>query len=134
MSLEASLERRKQSQAPVTGNGNGVVSSSAPSFSTHRLRLQPKEDHKSETYEDLQLEFSPLLFSMLERHLPPSMLNVARDLKLQYMRDILLRYAPEGERNRVQRHREYRQKIISNYQVNASLAKYVFELDTLRLV
>ncbi|XP_023550033.1 uncharacterized PKHD-type hydroxylase At1g22950-like [Cucurbita pepo subsp. pepo] len=116
MSLEASLERRKQPQAPGTGNGNGVVSPSAHSFSTHRLRLQPKEDHKSESYEDLQLEFSPLLFSMLERHLPPSMLNMARDLKLQYMRDILLRYAPEGERNRIQRHREYRQKIISNYQ------------------
>lgn len=99
--MEASLERRKQPQAPGTGNGNGVVSPSAQPFSTHRLRLQPKEDHKSESYEDLQLEFSPLLFSMLERHLPPSMLNVARDLKLQYMRDILLRYAPEGERNRV---------------------------------
>ncbi|XP_022152312.1 uncharacterized PKHD-type hydroxylase At1g22950-like [Momordica charantia] len=116
MSLEASLERRKQPQAHGTGNGNGVVSPGVQSFTTNRLRLQPKEDHKPDTYEDLQLEFSPLLFSMLERHLPPTMLNVARDLKLQYMRDILLRYAPEGERNRVQRHREYRQKIISNYQ------------------
>lgn len=101
MSLEASLERRKQSQVPGTGNGNGIVTPNVQSFLTHRLRLQPKEDHKSESYEDLQLEFSPLLFSMLERHLPPSMLNVTRDLKLQYMRDILLRYAPEGERNRV---------------------------------
>lgn len=101
MSLEASLERRKQPQAPGTGNGNGVVSPTPQSLSTHRLRLQPKEDHKSESYEDLQLEFSPVLFSMLERHLPPNMLNVAREVKLQYMRDILLRYAPEGERNRV---------------------------------
>ncbi|GKU90250.1 hypothetical protein SLEP1_g4260 [Rubroshorea leprosula] len=32
------------------------------------------------------------------------------------MCDILLRYSPEGERNRVQRHQEYRQKIIANYQ------------------
>ncbi|KAL1553622.1 hypothetical protein AAHA92_14275 [Salvia divinorum] len=40
----------------------------------------------------------------------------ARDVKLNYMREILLRYYPENERIRLQKHREYRQKIISNYQ------------------
>lgn len=81
-----------------TGNGNGVVV--AP-HSSHRLRLNPSSDHKPDCYEDLQLDFSPLLFSSLERHLPPSVLSEGRDVKVQYMREILLRYSPEGERTRV---------------------------------
>ncbi|GMP83521.1 hypothetical protein CsSME_00037404 [Camellia sinensis var. sinensis] len=122
MSLDGAVERRKESQTGTgTGtvnnrNGNGVVSSTVPSYSTHRLRLNPNTDHKPDSYEDLQLEFSPLLFSSLERYLPPTLLNVSREAKVHYMRDILLRYSPEGERTRIQKHREYRQKIISNYQ------------------
>ncbi|XP_028099129.1 uncharacterized PKHD-type hydroxylase At1g22950-like isoform X1 [Camellia sinensis] len=122
MSLDGAVERRKESQTgtgtgPVNNrNGNGVVSSTVPSYSTHRLRLNPNTDHKPDSYEDLQLEFSPLLFSSLERYLPPTLLNVSREAKVHYMRDILLRYSPEGERTRIQKHREYRQKIISNYQ------------------
>ncbi|XP_050374944.1 2-oxoglutarate and iron-dependent oxygenase domain-containing protein CP2-like isoform X1 [Argentina anserina] len=95
---------------PQTANGNGVVSKT-------KLRLKPEKEHKSESYHDLQqLEFSPLLFSSLEHYLPPNMLNVPRELKLRYMRDILLRYTTEGERARIQRHREYRERITSNYQ------------------
>lgn len=120
MSLDGAVERSKPNHSVTgagNGNGNGVVSSaSIPSYSTHRLRLNPNTDHKPDSYEDLQLEFSPLLFSSLERYLPPSLLNVSRESKVQYMREILLRYSPEGERTRVQKHREYRQKIISNYQ------------------
>lgn len=70
-----------------------------------RLRLKPEKEHKSDSYQDLQqLEFSPLLFSSLEHYLPPNMLNVPRDLKLQYMRNILLRYSTEGERTRVRKY------------------------------
>ncbi|KAA8532628.1 hypothetical protein F0562_032556 [Nyssa sinensis] len=119
MSIDAALERRKETQTGPgagNGNGNGVVAPSLPSYSTHRLRLNPNTDHKPDSYEDLPLDFTPLLFSSLEKYLPPSLLNVSRDAKVQYMREILLRYSPEGERTRVQRHREYRQKIISNYQ------------------
>ncbi|KAL6982424.1 2-oxoglutarate and iron-dependent oxygenase domain-containing protein cp2 [Sarracenia purpurea var. burkii] len=121
MSLDGAVERRKETQTGTgtgAGNGsrNGVVSPAVPSYSTHRLRLNPNTDHKPDSYEDLQLEFSSLLFSSLERYLPPSLLNVSREAKVQYMREILLRYSPEGERTRVQKHREYRQKIISNYQ------------------
>ncbi|GMP83522.1 hypothetical protein CsSME_00037404 [Camellia sinensis var. sinensis] len=107
MSLDGAVERRKESQTGTgTGtvnnrNGNGVVSSTVPSYSTHRLRLNPNTDHKPDSYEDLQLEFSPLLFSSLERYLPPTLLNVSREAKVHYMRDILLRYSPEGERTRV---------------------------------
>ncbi|TQD91372.1 hypothetical protein C1H46_023051 [Malus baccata] len=43
-----------------------------------------------------------LLFSSLERYLPHTLLNASRDLKLQYIRDILLWYSPENERTRVQ--------------------------------
>ncbi|PQM34320.1 putative PKHD-type hydroxylase [Prunus yedoensis var. nudiflora] len=117
MSIDGSAERRKQppqTQRPSTGNGNCGISSMSLA---NRLRLNPNKEHKPDRYDDLhQLEFSPLLFSSLERYLPPTMLNGSRDLKLQYMRDILLRYSSESERTRVQRHREYRQKIISHYQ------------------
>jgi len=65
------------------------------------LCISPKRDHKSENYEDLQLEFNPLVFSSLEQYLPPHMLNLSREVKVQYMRNILLRYLPESERIRV---------------------------------
>lgn len=113
----AAVDRRKESPQSQAGAGNnGIANGIVPSYSTHRLRLNPNADHKPDSYEDLQLEFSPLLYSSLERYLPPSLLTVPRDTKFQYMREILLRYSPEGERTRVQKHREYRQKIISNYQ------------------
>ncbi|KAI8539012.1 hypothetical protein RHMOL_Rhmol09G0147800 [Rhododendron molle] len=128
MSLDGALDRRKDTHSATltgagNGNGNGALTTAIPSYSTHRLRLNPNTDHKPDSYEDLQLEFSPLLFSSLERYLPPTLLNVSRESKVQYMREILLRYSPEGERTRVQKHREYRQKIISNYQVSLSHAE-----------
>ncbi|XP_052199087.1 2-oxoglutarate and iron-dependent oxygenase domain-containing protein CP2-like [Diospyros lotus] len=115
MSLDGAIDR---GTGAGNGTANGVLSPVLPSYSTHRLRLNPNTDHKPANYEDLQaqLEFSPLLFSSLERYLPPSLLERPRETKVNYMREILLRYSPEGERTRVQRHREYRQKIISNYQ------------------
>ncbi|KAG8639151.1 hypothetical protein MANES_14G108800v8 [Manihot esculenta] len=88
-----SLDAHKKS----SGNGNGVVMSTQVA---HRLRLNPITDHKPDSYEDLQSDFSPLLFSSLERYLPPSMLNMSREAKIQFMRDILVRYSPEGERTR----------------------------------
>ncbi|GKV47294.1 hypothetical protein SLEP1_g54207 [Rubroshorea leprosula] len=115
MSLDAARkEPQQQAQATTGHNRNGV--SVLPNVAMHRLRLNPNTEHKPDSYDDLQLDFSPLFFSSLEPYLPPYMLAVSRDAKLKYMRDILLRYSPEGERNRVQRHREYRQKIITNYQ------------------
>lgn len=96
---------------PVNGNGVGITASS-----DHRLKLNPNTEHKPDSYDDLPLEFSPLLFSCLERYLPPAILSSPRDAKAQYMREILLKYSPEGERIRVQKHKEYRQKIITNYQ------------------
>lgn len=110
MSMDGAVDRRNESAQGGTGgagngNGNGVVLASLPSYSNnHRIRLNPNLDHKPDSYEDLQLDFSPLLFSSLERYLPPSLLNVNRDTKVQYMRGILLRYAPEGERTRVSIH------------------------------
>ncbi|GLU04685.1 hypothetical protein SLE2022_218210 [Rubroshorea leprosula] len=115
MSLDAARKApQQQPQASAGHNRNRVAF--LPGTGMHRLRLNPNTEHKPESYEDMQLDFSPLFFSSLESYLPPSMLALSRDAKLQYMCDILLRYSPEGERNRVQRHQEYRQKIIANYQ------------------
>ncbi|KAL3654447.1 2-oxoglutarate and iron-dependent oxygenase domain-containing protein cp2 [Castilleja foliolosa] len=108
---------------PVHANGNvngsgqhNGLSASLPTYLTHRLRLNPNSDHQPDNYEDLQLDFSPTVFSSLEKYLPPNLIVQTRDVKVNYMRDILLRYYPESERIRFQKHREYRQKIISNYQ------------------
>lgn len=96
MSTDASVERRAEPESR-NGDGNNVV---APS-SIHTLQLNPNADHEPDSYEDLQLEFSPFLFSSLEKYLPPFMLNARRDTKVQFMRNILLRYSDETERNRV---------------------------------
>lgn len=115
---------RREGPSPVPGGGNDDVTGDASQPATvaqvvaasQRLRLNPNKDHKPDSYEDLQLDFSPSIFSSLEPYLPPVMLGVPRDDKVKFMREILHKYLPIGERNRVQKHREYRQKIISNYQ------------------
>ncbi|KAI4369023.1 hypothetical protein MLD38_017516 [Melastoma candidum] len=104
-----------ESAAAVVGNGTVVIPS--PSKASHRLRLNPSSDHDPESYDDLQnqVEFSPMLLSSLEKYLPPQLLSLPRDSKANYMRDILLRYSPEGERTRVLKHRDYRQRILASY-------------------
>ncbi|XP_021752046.1 uncharacterized PKHD-type hydroxylase At1g22950-like isoform X2 [Chenopodium quinoa] len=116
MSVDGAFDRRKDQSPAITAvngniNGNGVTLSSAPTFC---LSLNPNKEHKPDNYDDLALEYDPMLFTCLERYLPPSLLSSSRDSKLHFMRDILLKYSPEGER--IRKHREYRQKIISNYQ------------------
>lgn len=107
MSLDKAVERGNESSAPMSTavaavtNGNGNGTGAAPSNASYRLRLNPNQDHKAENYDDLGMEFTPLLFSSLERYLPPNLLNASRDTKYKYMRDILRRYSTEGERTRV---------------------------------
>ncbi|XP_028805461.1 uncharacterized PKHD-type hydroxylase At1g22950 isoform X1 [Neltuma alba] len=125
MSLHGGPTDRREAASPAAGNavsggGNGVITSDssrpATIVSSQRLRLNPNKDHKPDIYEGLQLEFSPSIFSSLESYMPPSMLSVPREDKANFMREILLKYLPPGEQNRAQKHRDYRQKIISNYQ------------------
>ncbi|KAJ7975173.1 2-oxoglutarate (2OG) and Fe(II)-dependent oxygenase superfamily protein [Quillaja saponaria] len=125
MSLQGGSGDRGEVASPTTGNavsagGNGVMSGESirpvTVLSSQRLRLNPNKEHKPDNYEDLQLDFSPSIFSSLEKYLPPNLLGVPREDKVKFMREILLKYLPQGERNRAQKHREYRQKIISNYQ------------------
>uniref|UniRef100_A0A1D1YS44 Putative PKHD-type hydroxylase At1g22950 n=1 Tax=Anthurium amnicola TaxID=1678845 RepID=A0A1D1YS44_9ARAE len=103
-------QHHQQQAGNDSGNGNGVAAPLAgaggrPSaYGDRRLRLNPNKDHKPERYDDVQTEFDPCIFSSLERHLPPSMLEVPRDAKVQFMKEILSRYLPDGERTRV-RHR-----------------------------
>uniref|UniRef100_A0A6M2EIY1 Fe2OG dioxygenase domain-containing protein n=1 Tax=Populus davidiana TaxID=266767 RepID=A0A6M2EIY1_9ROSI len=109
----------RRESPPVTGGGNGVVEPEKKPASvivpSQRLRLHANKDHMPESYEDLQLDFCPSIFSSLEKYLPPNMLHDSREEKVKFMRDILLKYLPHGERTRAQKHREYRQKIISHY-------------------
>ncbi|KAJ6881818.1 2-oxoglutarate and iron-dependent oxygenase domain-containing protein CP2-like isoform X1 [Populus alba x Populus x berolinensis] len=117
---------------PVTGGGNGVVLQDKKTASvmvpSQRLRLHPNKDHMPESYEDLQLDFSPSVFRSLEKYLPPNMLSDSRENKVKFMRDILLKYLPHGERTRAQKHREYRQRIISHYK-SIHLLKVVKERE-----
>ena len=106
MSLPAD---RREGPSPVPGGGNDVATGDAGRQATvaqvvaasQRLRLNPNKDHKPESYADLQLDFSPSIFSSLEPYLPPIMLGVPRDDKVKFMREILHKYLPIGERNRV---------------------------------
>ncbi|XP_057446978.1 2-oxoglutarate and iron-dependent oxygenase domain-containing protein CP2 isoform X1 [Lotus japonicus] len=99
-------------------DGNGTVP--PPGFTTapssQRLRLNPNKEHKPDGYEDLELDFSPSIFSSLEMYLPPNMLAVPRDDKAKFMHEILLKYLPLAERTRGQKQKEYRHQILSNYQ------------------
>lgn len=99
MSVDGGSVDRREGHAP--GGTNGFVSGVAAAASNQRLRLNPSKDHKPESYEDLQLDFSPSIFSSLERYLPTNLLTVPRDDKVKFMREILLKYFPHGERNRV---------------------------------
>ncbi|KAJ6970070.1 PKHD-type hydroxylase [Populus alba x Populus x berolinensis] len=95
----------RRESPPVTGGGNGVVEPEkkpAPVIvPSQRLRLHANKDHMPESYEDLQLDFCPSIFSSLEKYLPPNMLHDSREEKVKFMRDILLKYLPHGERTRV---------------------------------
>lgn len=89
-------------ETPIpVGNGiaNGFIP--VPTNSSYRLRLNPNQEHQPENYADLESEFTPMLFSSLERYLPPNLLNASREMKHRYMREILRRYSTDGERNRV---------------------------------
>ncbi|KAL6608008.1 hypothetical protein ACP70R_041071 [Stipagrostis hirtigluma subsp. patula] len=125
MALDGPVERRDEVQQATMGNGNGVAppplrpagrpSPTAAAYSERRLRLNPNTEHKPQDYSDVHGEYAPAIYSALERHLPPSLLDADRDVKLHFMRDILARYWPHGERNKVQRHKEYRQRILHLY-------------------
>lgn len=78
------------------GNGNGVEL-----LSTQRMKPFENKEHNPESYEDMQLGYSPRIFSSLERYLPPNMLNLHRDRWVHFLGDILTRYSHQGERARV---------------------------------
>jgi len=90
-----------QQPRPSGGHTAGRVGNLNSDRLCDKLCVSPKRDHKSENYEDLQLEFNPHVFGSLEQYLPPHLLNLSREVKLRYMRNILLRYFPENDRNRV---------------------------------
>nr|XP_025676306.1 uncharacterized PKHD-type hydroxylase At1g22950 isoform X2 [Arachis hypogaea] len=123
------LEQHPRVSTNIIGNGH-VAGPQNQRLSltpcSTRLHSDPKQDHKPDNYEDLQLGFDPRVFSSLEQYMPPDMLNKPRDVKAQYMSSILMRYSSEGDRVRIQKHKEYRQKIMSTYQ---PLYKEIYTMD-----
>lgn len=99
---ENSIMSQNQNNVPQQPLPSGAhVTARVVNLNSDRLCISPKRDHKSENYEDLQMEFNPHVFSSLEQYLPPHVLNLSREVKVRYMRNILLRYFPENDRNRV---------------------------------
>ncbi|XP_047340762.1 2-oxoglutarate and iron-dependent oxygenase domain-containing protein CP2-like [Impatiens glandulifera] len=102
---------RNQTQAGPSISGSEEL----PSYSTHPLCLSPNTDHTPDNYEDLNLEFSPLIFSAMERHLHPDLLNATREFKVQYISNILKRYKPDDSPAAVS-FRDYHLNIQSQYE------------------
>ena len=99
----ASLATRNASPGggnAVPGGANGGAAEKVAAWS-QRLRVNPIRDHVPESYEDLELDFSPSIFSSLEKHLPTNMLKAPRDDKVKYIGDILLDYLSPAARVRV---------------------------------
>ncbi|CAM8938281.1 unnamed protein product [Rhodiola kirilowii] len=111
MSTEVSAEQRRRSQPGQVSN----VVRAAPLYSTHRLRLNPNENHMPQSYQGFEQDFSPELFSKMEKHLPPHMLSVPRESKFKFMKDIVDRYLSSSERKRISELERYRDKIMSHY-------------------
>ncbi|PIA33454.1 hypothetical protein AQUCO_04100111v1 [Aquilegia coerulea] len=117
MSVDSSVDRRDESQSTGNGNGNGVVTATnRTTYLSQRLRLNRNEAHQPENYDDLELEFNPALYGKMEQYLPPNLLTATRFHKLEYMKVVLDRYLTDHDRVRIQKHKEYRQYIISSYQ------------------
>ncbi|CAN8269121.1 unnamed protein product [Cochlearia groenlandica] len=93
-----------------------AMKSTGAIVSCQRLRLNPNNEHRPDSYDDLKLDFPNPIYSSLEKYLPRNLLASTREDKVKFMTEIMLRHLPHGERSRAQRHRDYRQKIISNYQ------------------
>lgn len=107
MSLPGSSTGRRKAASPAVvdanqGGKNGAEAGDPGNGKQKaRLRLNPDEKHEPETYENLELDFLPSVFSSMERHLPQHLLHAPRDDKIKYMRDILHDYDPPALRNRV---------------------------------
>ncbi|CAL9218150.1 unnamed protein product [Arabidopsis halleri] len=81
-----------------------------------RLNLYPNNNHISDSYDDLELEFSSSVLRSLEKYLPMDMLTANREEKGKFMSDILGKYISREEYSQAKRQKTYRQEITSNYQ------------------
>lgn len=111
-----------------SGNGNGNGVGERRSRLRLRLRREAKADHEAEEYEqeEVSCEYHPAVLKAVEKFLPSELLSAPRDLKLRHINHILSTYLPRGERTRAQRHCDYRDKIIKNYQ---PLSREIYTLN-----
>lgn len=98
-------------QPPVTTTAAATTKMAIP-----RLSLLPNNEHNSDNYEDLELEFSSSVLRSLERYLPPEILTANREEKAKFMSDILHKYISREECAKAIRFKNYREWIMSNYQ------------------
>ncbi|KAJ3695721.1 hypothetical protein LUZ60_001098 [Juncus effusus] len=106
------MSQDESAPAPAAPNGTTAAKSG-----DRRLRLNPNMEHCPDDYDDLAgPEIEPAVFSSLERHLPPAMFELSRDDKFDYMKEVLSRYLTAGEQTKANKYKDYRQKLISNYQ------------------
>lgn len=99
----SSDQREAQQDTTVDGGGTTTMRATAATttFSSQRLRINPNNEHRPESYEDLKLDFPSAVYSSLEKYLPQQILVSSREEKVKFMTDIMLRHLPHGERSRV---------------------------------
>ena len=66
-----------------------------------RLNPFPNNEHISDNYGDLELEFSSSILRSLEKYLPPAMLTAQREEKAKFMSDTLRKYISREECSQV---------------------------------
>ncbi|CAH8254945.1 unnamed protein product [Arabidopsis lyrata] len=66
-----------------------------------RLNLFPNNNHISDSYDDMELEFSSSILRSLEKYLPVDMLTANREDKGKFMSDILGKYISREECSQV---------------------------------
>ncbi|MCO5581243.1 hypothetical protein L7F22_035121 [Adiantum nelumboides] len=106
----AATSTQRSNASVELGDGNRQA------YISPRLSKTPNLDHLPDSYEDVKdLEYPASMYSAMERYLPPEFLNAPRNNKLTVLQQILSRYRPNGERARLQKHREYRERIRRSY-------------------
>ncbi|KAM7280228.1 hypothetical protein ACFE04_007362 [Oxalis oulophora] len=81
-----------------------------------RLRLNPKRDHKPDSYDDLEPSFEPKVLSALESYLSPSMASNTRHEKATFMEGVLSKYWTQDQANKEKEFNEYRESLQLNYE------------------
>eukprot|EP00249_Psilotum_nudum_P010120 c22344_g1_i2 orf=239-1309(+) len=128
MAPDALLNRKKVDSQVANGPTQKIVDETGQQGNpVPRLQRTPTLDHCPDSYDDLEgLEYPPAMYTAMEKYLPPELLGAPRTRKLEVLDRILAKYRPNGERSRLQKHSEYRDRIRHSYQ---PLHQELYSLD-----